>query len=143
VSAAEEIEQQLERIKLWLNLAAIFLKQRQFALAAKLCRRVLAIDKACIKALYRRAQAHLGLGNLPACREDLEHALELCPTDSSLRRLAAQLYAQEQEHISSVHERCMSDGGRQLKRMRDDSSTGSPIGSASEDVMKPGHDDSC
>jgi len=67
------------------------------------CTRVLAVDKANVKAYFRRAQAHLQkdaaehINGLQLAREDLQKALELDPQNGEVRKLQAKAKAQQKE----------------------------------------------
>ena len=76
-----------ERTRLWLNLAAVSLQMRKPSAAATWCDFVLEVDSKHVKALYRRAQAHLDLGLLVQAEEGLEKALEIEPEEPALKSL--------------------------------------------------------
>ena len=71
-----------ERVRLWLNLAAAALARGHHAAAAGWCDFVLEASpsdtsEATIKALYRRAQAHMHLGSLEMAAAGLRAALAI------------------------------------------------------------------
>jgi tetratricopeptide (TPR) repeat protein len=66
---------------LLLNWSLVLMKQGKYAEAERKCTEVLLdIDQACVKALFRRGQCHVELGNLQEARVDLQHAQELDQT---------------------------------------------------------------
>lgn len=63
---------------LLLNWALVLIKQGKFHEAERKCTEVLLdIDKSCVKALFRRGQCHIELGNLEEARADLRRAQDL------------------------------------------------------------------
>ncbi|KAJ1632144.1 hypothetical protein T492DRAFT_581857, partial [Pavlovales sp. CCMP2436] len=71
---AEELRQ-----KLRLNLAQVYLKLSSFDAAEAHCDAVLAADRTCAKALFRRGQARLGRDALHEALADLLGACKLEP----------------------------------------------------------------
>eukprot|EP01047_Picozoa_sp_COSAG01_P047442 COSAG01_NODE_4532_length_4948_cov_3.063724_1_plen_307_part_10 len=73
-----------ERITVLSNCALCHLKLGQYEQAARVASRVLEVDPDHTKALYRRGQARLAMGDATharAARSDFERALELAPTN--------------------------------------------------------------
>jgi len=70
-----------------LNVATCHLKLKEYQEAIRHCKMALAIDKKCMKALYRMAQAHVGIGELDKAQASLENARELEPKSSALATL--------------------------------------------------------
>ena len=86
----------------WLNLAAVELKQQRWADAAKHAGKVLELDPANVKALYRRAQALVGLQELLEAERDVKAALladpesrDLLALDKRVKALIRQLNKKE------------------------------------------------
>eukprot|EP00899_Mesostigma_viride_P009847 jgi/Mesvir1/18864/Mv10516-RA.1 len=74
-----------------LNLASCYLKMGAHAKAARECDEVLASDRSNLKALFRRGQAHMHLGQLQGARDDLRAALALSPGDDTVAAMLAQV----------------------------------------------------
>jgi tetratricopeptide (TPR) repeat protein len=82
-----------------LNLALCYLKlNRDVKNAVVHCTSVLQIEPGNIKALYRRAQAHLSLQDFDLARQDLVTALNLDPANSALKELWADFTRQHQTY---------------------------------------------
>jgi WD repeat-containing protein 42A len=92
-----------------LNLAACLLALRRWAAADKTCSDVLEDDPTNVKALYRRAQALIGLRRLARAEVDLTAALELRPGDRSLQALRERLVCEK----GAVVRRRMADARRE------------------------------
>ncbi|EFJ51308.1 hypothetical protein VOLCADRAFT_103560 [Volvox carteri f. nagariensis] len=75
----------------WLNMAAIDVKQAHWKDALKHCSSVLEIDSQNVKALYRRAQAQMGLQDLFEAEQDLKKALDLEPNNADVLALMRKL----------------------------------------------------
>ncbi|CAE7716879.1 FKBP62 [Symbiodinium pilosum] len=71
-----------------LNRAACQLKSKLFTDAKASCNTVLKDDSTNLKALFRRAQAELGLKNFGDCSRDVKRVLELDPQNKEARALA-------------------------------------------------------
>ncbi|GIL42473.1 hypothetical protein Vafri_434 [Volvox africanus] len=88
----------------WLNLAALDVKQSHWKDALKHCNNVLEIDSQNVKALYRRAQAQMGLQALLEAEQDLKNALYAEPNNADvlalMRKLKAPLREQNKREAS-------------------------------------------
>ncbi|CAE7447034.1 FKBP62 [Symbiodinium natans] len=80
-----------------LNKAACQLKCELFADAKTSCNTVLKDDSANLKALFRRAQAELGLKNFGDCTRDVKRILEIDPQNREARALAKQAASGQKE----------------------------------------------
>lgn len=82
-----------------LNLALCYLRLgKDVKNAVVHCTSVLQIESGNIKALYRRAQAHLSLQDFDLARQDLVTALNLDPSNASLKELWTDLTRQLQAY---------------------------------------------
>lgn len=69
------------------NIAAVHVKMNQFADAKKSCDSALKQDQNNVKALFRRAQAEVGLGAPEDAISDLKKALQLEPSNAAVKSL--------------------------------------------------------
>ncbi|CAM8999979.1 unnamed protein product [Rhodiola kirilowii] len=69
-----------------LNNAACKLKLKEYKQAEKLCTKVLDMESTNVKALYRRAQAYINLGDLDVAEFDIKKALELDPDNRGVKK---------------------------------------------------------
>ena len=109
----QQSELREERRKLWLNLAALGLASNQHTVAVGWCEFVLEDWPRDVKALYRRAQAHLKLGALSLAEEGLALALSIDGEDALLNKLMVQLkaaQAREEREEREERERPLSMG---------------------------------
>lgn len=96
------------------NRAACWLRRKQWAKAMKDCNAVLRAgrphDEVTIKALFRRAKAHEGLGDADAAQADFKRVLELQPHNADA--------AEQLEMYKSVLHRIviMSYGDEDMRR---------------------------
>lgn len=83
------------------------------------CERVLSADKHNVKALYRRAQAHLAMppvrhiNGLAKAREDLQHALEVDPQNAEVRKelkRALELQKKTDAKAASMYTKMIGEG---------------------------------
>ncbi|KAG2423969.1 hypothetical protein HXX76_014908 [Chlamydomonas incerta] len=81
----------------WLNLAALDLKKQHWKDAAKHCTSVLELEPGSVKALYRRAQAHMGLADFFEAEQDVKRALEAEPGNAEVLALQRRLKAAARE----------------------------------------------
>ncbi|XP_021765207.1 peptidyl-prolyl cis-trans isomerase FKBP42-like [Chenopodium quinoa] len=81
-----------------LNMAACFIKLKQYEDAIMQCGIVLAEDGNNVKALYRRGKARAELGQTEAAREDLLKARKYAPTDKAIVR-ELQLLAEHEKVV--------------------------------------------
>merc|ERR1712048_1192610 len=80
-----------------LNRAACQLKVKDYWAAKTSCNNALKEDTQNVKALFRRAQAELGLKNFLDCMKDLKRVLELDPTNKEARALYKDAQAGQKE----------------------------------------------
>ena len=73
-------------VALQTNLSTVCHRQGKHRMSRDVAGRALAIDPCCVKALYRRAVAHRGMGDFDAARADLRAALQEEPTNGSVKR---------------------------------------------------------
>ncbi|XP_074311860.1 peptidyl-prolyl cis-trans isomerase FKBP42 isoform X2 [Silene latifolia] len=92
-----------------LNMAACFIKLKQYDNAIMQCSTVLAEDENNVKALYRRGKAKAELGQIDPAREDLLKARKYAPDDKAivkeLRLLAEQdkaIYQKQKEMYKGI-----------------------------------------
>ncbi|KAJ4841871.1 Peptidyl-prolyl cis-trans isomerase fkbp65 [Turnera subulata] len=83
----DEEKQQSKALKISckLNNAACKLKLKDYKQAEKLCTKVLELDSRNVKALYRRAQAYMGLVDLELAEMDIKKALEIDPDNRDVK----------------------------------------------------------
>lgn len=81
-----------------LNAAATKIKLRDWKGALSECKEVLDLDVQNVKAVYRQAQAHLGLENFDAVRAAIKRGLDLAPNDVDFHTLQQRLAAAEAEY---------------------------------------------
>ncbi|XP_043289020.1 peptidyl-prolyl cis-trans isomerase D isoform X2 [Venturia canescens] len=81
-----ELEENATELKVvsWLNLAAVYLKEKKPREALKLCNQVLAINEDNGKALFRRGQAYMDLNEYNCGMADLRRASSTCPNNSDI-----------------------------------------------------------
>lgn len=86
-SFSEDEKKQAKALKVSCNLnnAACKLKLKEYKQAEKLCTKVLDIESSNVKALYRRAQAYINLGDLDVAELDIKKALELDPENRDVK----------------------------------------------------------
>lgn len=87
-SSFSEEEKQLSKplkISCKLNNAACKLKLKDYKEAKELCTEVLESDSTNVKALYRRAQAHIHLVDLDLAEADIKKALEIDPDNRDVK----------------------------------------------------------
>lgn len=99
-AAAGDVEQaalDAQRVLLWNNRAACLLQLEKFAHAEADCSLALAVDGNNAKARYRRAQAHVGLGNLTEAFQDVRLVLQLSPSNKAAVALARKIKETVQE----------------------------------------------
>merc|ERR1711933_359189 len=80
-----------------LHSAACSLKSKDFAEVRKSCNNVLKEDSRNVKALFRRAQAHLGEKNFTDCISDLKKLVEVDPQSREARSLMKEAQAGQKE----------------------------------------------
>ena len=110
-----------------------------------LCSGVLNREHDNVKALFRRAKAHIKLNRLPAAEEDLARAAELAPDDDNIREELCALHEQMDDEEVLV---CSSDGSsvcssaspspdRSQMTKPATAPTVSPVSSASTEAPQP------
>ena len=85
-----------------LNLAACYIHTRAFALAIARSTAALTMDAHSVKALYRRAQASIALGDTVRAKSDLLAARQLEPQNASVLALVRKLKARKQKERSKA-----------------------------------------
>ncbi|RLN98271.1 hypothetical protein BBJ28_00012405 [Nothophytophthora sp. Chile5] len=100
---AEEREQaEAQRVLLWSNRAACLLQLEDFDGAEKDCTLALQGDPENTKARYRRAQAHMGLGNLTQAFRDVRLVLQHAPTNKAAAALARKIQERVRDDVHGV-----------------------------------------
>lgn len=86
-SFSEEEKKQAKVLKVSCNLnnAACKLKMKEYKEAEKLCTKVLEMESRNVKALYRRAQAYINVGDLDLAEIDIKKALEIEPENRDVK----------------------------------------------------------
>lgn len=86
-SFPEEEKQQAQVLKVscYLNCAACKLKLKEFRVAVDLCSKVLELEPENLKALYRRLQAYVQVGELDLAELDIKKALEIDPENREVK----------------------------------------------------------
>ena len=97
--AAEEKEGKLnevqkQKLSTCLNLAAARIKLGEPKEALEQCNKAVDIDASSVKALYRRGQASLMLGDIEAARSDLMDAAKREPQNKDVRKELEKLKSQ-------------------------------------------------
>ena len=80
-----------------LNLSACYIKIGKIRKALENAQKALDIDNTNIKALFRRGQAYLALGDIDRAREDLTKVHEKLPNDSAVKAEMEKLRKKTQE----------------------------------------------
>ncbi|KAG2483840.1 hypothetical protein HYH03_017296, partial [Edaphochlamys debaryana] len=81
----------------WLNLAQLDLKKQHWKDALRQCNNVLELDSQNVKALYRRAQANMGLQDLFEAEQDLKKATYAEPNNADVAALTRKLKLAQKE----------------------------------------------
>ncbi|CAL0304550.1 unnamed protein product [Lupinus luteus] len=86
-SFSEDEKKQSKALKVASNLnnAASKLKLKEYKEAETLCTKVLELESTNVKALYRRAQAHMQLADLDLAEFDIKKALEIDPNNRDVK----------------------------------------------------------
>ncbi|KAL0368926.1 UNVERIFIED_CONTAM: peptidyl-prolyl isomerase [Sesamum calycinum] len=79
------------RVSCWLNGAACSLKLNNFGEAINLCSKILDVESCNVKALYRRAQAYMGVSELYLAEMDIKRALEADPHNREIKLIQKNL----------------------------------------------------
>ncbi|KAL1496800.1 hypothetical protein AB1Y20_014386 [Prymnesium parvum] len=77
------------KLACWLNEAMCELRLENWTRAIASCDKVLALESANVKALFRRGSAHMGNQDFQAARKDLSTALELSPKSTEIKNALA------------------------------------------------------
>ncbi|POM77229.1 Unc-45 family protein, partial [Phytophthora palmivora] len=91
-----------QRVLLWSNRAACLLQLEDFAQAEKDCTLALAIEPDNTKARYRRAQAHMGMGNMTQAFKDVHLVLQHAPSNKAAASLARKIQEKVREDVHGV-----------------------------------------
>ncbi|KAK4434339.1 peptidyl-prolyl isomerase [Sesamum alatum] len=86
------------RVSCWLNGAACSLKLNNFGEAIILCSKILDVESCNVKALYRRAQAYMGVSELYSAEMDIKKALEADPHNREIKLIQKNLKQLQAEH---------------------------------------------
>ena len=81
-----------------LNLSAAYLKLNEFRRAREYADKVITADPNNVKALFRKAQAYLGMNDIDGGRTFLEKAQSLAPEDVLIKREFKRLLELEAKH---------------------------------------------
>jgi len=87
----EKAQAKAHKIPILLNTAQVYYKQQDYLEAANNCGKVLDLDKANVKALFRRGQSYLSLAEFEKAKTDLEAALEHDKDNKEIIQSLAQL----------------------------------------------------
>ncbi|KAL3661865.1 hypothetical protein V7S43_013158 [Phytophthora oleae] len=93
---------QAQQVLLWSNRAACLLQLQDFVNAEKDCTLALAIEPDNSKARYRRAQAHMGLGNMTQAFKDVHLVLQHAPSNKAAAALARKIQEKVREDVHGV-----------------------------------------
>ncbi|KAL4428099.1 hypothetical protein ABPG75_002188 [Micractinium tetrahymenae] len=91
LSRADQAEVEVNKVAVYLNLAAVYLALQEYGSAASFCSKALAIDPRNCKALLRRAKAHTGRHDYGAADADLATLHTLDPGSIEAAEAAAAL----------------------------------------------------
>ncbi|KAG6599715.1 unc-45 family protein [Phytophthora cinnamomi] len=91
-----------QRVLLWSNRAACLLQLEDFAAAEKDCTLALVVEPDNTKARYRRAQAHMGLGNMTQAFKDVHLVLQHAPSNKAAAALARKIQERVREDVHGV-----------------------------------------
>lgn len=97
---SEEEKKQGEalRVSCYLNSAACKLKLKDFRVVVDLCTKVLELEPENMKALYRRLQAYVQVGELGLAESDIKKALEIDPQNKDVKLELKKLRQKESEY---------------------------------------------
>ena len=99
-----------QKISTHLNLAAAHLRLDDPKEALRHCNSVIELDPLNVKALYRRGQAHLKLGDISGARSDLMEAAKREPQNKDVRKELEKLKVQAtalKQQQKNVRARCV------------------------------------
>lgn len=103
-SNKEELEDL--KIAMLLNLAAVKLHQSKFRQALNYCDEVLGMDRHNSKALFRRAQAHIGMNEYQLGLADLEVANEESPNNKDIQKEIERVKTKMKSYFLRERETC-------------------------------------
>ncbi|CAI9784854.1 unnamed protein product [Fraxinus pennsylvanica] len=113
------------RLSCWLNGAACNLKLNDFQEVIKLCSKVLDVESCNVKALYRRVQAYMEVGELHLAELDIKKALEVDPLNrevkliqKNLKKLLAESNRRDSKLYSAMFSRMSNDASNAVKRLK-------------------------
>lgn len=113
------------RLSCWLNGAACNLKLNDFQEVIKLCSKVLDVESCNVKALYRRVQAYMEVGELHLAELDIKKALEVDPLNrelkliqKNLKKLLAESIRRDSKLYSAMFSRMTNDASNAVKRLK-------------------------
>ncbi|KAH6781140.1 FKBP-type peptidyl-prolyl cis-trans isomerase family protein [Perilla frutescens var. hirtella] len=118
------------RLSCWSNGAVCCLKLNNFREAIDLCSKILNVESCNVKALYRRAQAYMGVAELLLAELDIKKALEVEPQNREVKIMQKnlkQLQAKSDERDAKLYKAMFSSksadactAAKRLKTARDD-----------------------
>ncbi|KAK6116021.1 hypothetical protein DH2020_008290 [Rehmannia glutinosa] len=113
------------RVSGWLNGAACCLKLNNFGEAINLCSKILDVESCNVKALYRRAQAYMGVSELLLAEVDIKKALEVDPQNREVKLMQnnlKQLQAESNKRDAKLYRAMFSpqstDASIRTKRLK-------------------------
>ncbi|KAL3898266.1 MAG: hypothetical protein SGCHY_002858 [Lobulomycetales sp.] len=83
------------QISVHANMALIHVASGNHSRAVESCSKCLALDPSHAKALFRRGQAYVELGQLDKAESDLRAAVRVCPSDPGIRSLLEEVLARQ------------------------------------------------
>eukprot|EP00899_Mesostigma_viride_P014709 jgi/Mesvir1/23239/Mv09241-RA.1 len=102
------------KVTCYLNDAACKLKLAQWPEAARLCGKAINLEKANVKALYRRAQAYYHTNDLEIAEADLKLAIEKEPNNKDLREQLKKVKAK----MADIHKQQAKVFGNMFERLQ-------------------------
>jgi len=119
--AAKEI-----KLSLYLNLAALYLKAKDYSQVISNCDKALEIDRESAKALYRRGQARKERGEYEEAKKDIKKGMEKNPEDKDFKLLlssvnqAIKVQDQKDKKIyANLFQKLSSEEQREAKKVKD------------------------
>ncbi|XP_020547891.1 70 kDa peptidyl-prolyl isomerase isoform X2 [Sesamum indicum] len=113
------------RVSCWLNGAACSLKLNNFGEAINLCSKILDVESCNVKALYRRAQAYMGISELHSAEMDIKRASEADPHNreikliqKSLKQLQAESNRRDAKLYKAMFPSTSKDASTAAKRLK-------------------------
>ncbi|CEL98440.1 unnamed protein product [Vitrella brassicaformis CCMP3155] len=96
-----------------LAFAACYLELKNYAMTIRRCTEVLAVDPHLVKALYRRARAHLECKDFGEAKRDVIRALDIAPNDTELSKLLREIKKIQADEEAKERRKLKSRIGRQ------------------------------